>query len=186
MGVGEQENKAMQDAASERLWRFATRVYASDGVAAACLEAQDRLGVDVNMLLFASWCASEGVALTEAQIAAADAHCRVWRDGVVLPLRAQRRRWGRSAAESTDTEPACGKEYTAIKALELQAERQQLDFLAAFRILSCEESPAAEAHKPPAAAEILRQDNLAALCRYYALGDGALADACGAIANVPL
>ena len=107
--------------ASESLWAYATRVYASPPVARACLRAQDDLGLDVNILLFAAWLADRGYALASAQVAAAEELCSAWRSDVVKPLRRTRRAW-REAPPNADA-------YEAIKGLELEAERHQLSFL---------------------------------------------------------
>jgi uncharacterized protein (TIGR02444 family) len=91
-------------------------------VAAACLDAQDTHGLDVNLLLFAAWLAAAGHAVDESDARRADDHCRAWREDVVEPLRRRRRAWKRAA-------PHPGA-YAAIKALEIEAERQQLVMLA--------------------------------------------------------
>ena len=105
-----------------RLWRFATAVYADAAVATACLAVQDRHGVDVNLVLFAAWCASEGVAVDAARLRCADERSAAWRRDVVSPLRTLRRRWKRDAPHADA--------YDAIKTVELEAERQQLAFIA--------------------------------------------------------
>jgi uncharacterized protein (TIGR02444 family) len=73
-------------------WRFSLAVYAAPGVQAACLDWQDRLGLDVNLALFCAWLgAARGVALDAAALAEAAALVRDWQGGVVAPLRAARR-----------------------------------------------------------------------------------------------
>ena len=65
--------------------------YARPGVAQACLLLQDRLGVDVLVLLHLAYvCSQHQRPLKDGQIAAADAVVRDWRDRVVRPLRAAR------------------------------------------------------------------------------------------------
>jgi len=91
-------------------------------VAAACLAAQDGHGLDVNLLLFAAWLASTGRVLNERYARRAADHCEAWREDVVVPLRRRRRAWKHAA-------PHPGA-YTAIKTLEVEAERQQLLMLA--------------------------------------------------------
>lgn len=74
-------------------WTFSLRVYASDGVAAECLALQDRLGLDVNVLLFAAWLGIvRGVTLDEAEMERINKVAAGWSNDVVLPLRAVRRR----------------------------------------------------------------------------------------------
>lgn len=74
-------------------WSFALRLYAKAGVSEACLVLQDRMGVDVNVLLFALFAAMDRcVALDERDLQAIDDQVASWRDEVVLPLRSIRRR----------------------------------------------------------------------------------------------
>jgi uncharacterized protein (TIGR02444 family) len=115
------ERQKTRDAAAS-LWEYALRVYNRDGVAAACLAAQDGHGLDVNLLLFAAWLAAAGGALDEGDARRASDYCRAWREEVVQPLRRRRRAWKHAAPHP--------RAYTAIKALEIEAERQQLVMLA--------------------------------------------------------
>ena len=74
-------------------WRFSLRVYAEPGVAEECLAAQDSLGVDVNVLLFAAWLGAErGIALDRTRLAQVEEAVAAWSDDVIKPLRAVRRR----------------------------------------------------------------------------------------------
>ncbi len=73
-------------------WRFSLRVYAMPGVAEECLEVQDRLGIDVNVLLYAAWLgAIRGTALDSADIGLIERAVATWSAEVVQPLRAVRR-----------------------------------------------------------------------------------------------
>jgi uncharacterized protein (TIGR02444 family) len=105
-------------------WAFALRIYALPGVADACLELQDRAGVDVMVLLVTAYAAvRHRLFLARLQIHELDAACRSWREQIVQPLRAIRTRLksGPQPAPSRDTEPF----RSAIKAAELVAERLQ-------------------------------------------------------------
>ena len=108
------------------LWQFSLAVYGQAGVPAACLLLQDRHGADVNVLLYAGWRASQGEALSEAGCRSAIARSAKWRDELVFPLRALRRRAGDLAREN----PSFGQAYASLKACELQLERQQQAMLA--------------------------------------------------------
>ena len=55
-----------------RFWAFSLEVYGRPGVAPACLALQDRHGLDVNLLLFCCWAASQGVTLDQRTLAAAE------------------------------------------------------------------------------------------------------------------
>jgi uncharacterized protein (TIGR02444 family) len=113
------------------LWRFVLPFYGRDGVSPACLTLQDTLGVDVNLLLLASFAAVEhGLVLDEADLAAADGLVRDWRSEVVEPLRRVRNRMkaGPLPAPSPATEPLRNK----IKAAELDGEQIALALLFAW------------------------------------------------------
>lgn len=110
-------------------WRFALGLYGQDGAADACLALQDQLGVDVNILLFALFAASErGMAVTSEDVRSMDAVVQTWREQTVVPLRTMRRRLKQPVG------PA-GSEYTevlrpTIKKAELLAEQIEQALLA--------------------------------------------------------
>ncbi|MEW5423248.1 TIGR02444 family protein [Amorphus sp. 3PC139-8] len=79
-------------------WTFSLETYGKPGVSDACLELQDRLVVDVNLLLFCLWCAKAGRAtFGEAEMAALLGQVEDWHENVVKPLRKARRRMKRGA-----------------------------------------------------------------------------------------
>lgn len=114
-----------------RHWDFALRIYASPGVAKLCLDLQEHYGVDVNVLLIAlfAW-AERQVVVNADDVAAADAAVRAWRDDVVHPLRAIRRRLksGPPPAPDHTTEDL----RTTIKSAELRAEQIEQAVLAGW------------------------------------------------------
>jgi uncharacterized protein (TIGR02444 family) len=116
----------MADAAATQdspFWRFSIAFYREPGVADACIELQDRAGVDVNVLLFLLWSATLGRALAPAAVADLDRRIGAWRDATVIPLRALRR-----ALKSPPpvVEAGAAEAFrTRIKAAELEAERLQ-------------------------------------------------------------
>lgn len=156
MGAGEQTNNVQGQNAESRLWRFAVELYARPGVAKACLEAQEEWSVDVNLLLCACWCASEGQSLTADDFQRGQARCEAWRDAVILPLREQRKLWQEVSGR--------GEEYVAIKALELHAERTQLEFLAKLF-----EQGARAAQRSEVQTLALWEANLCALAQHYVM-----------------
>lgn len=104
------------------LWEFSLALYAAPGVAARCLELQDRSGADVNLLLCTAWIGASGRGrLDVRRLAALDAAVRPLRDNVVRPLRAARI-WLRAPA-ATNVELATLR--TEIKRLELAAEKTE-------------------------------------------------------------
>lgn len=110
---------------------FAVATYQRPGVAPACLLLQDRLGVDVTVLLHAMHiAASRGRFAGIDELEAADGRVAAWRAQVVQPLRTLRRHLKSVAPKSVVREK--------VKAAELEAE------LAAFALLCAhEEEPRA-------------------------------------------
>ncbi len=114
------------------LWDAAVRLYGRPGVRALCLELQDAHGIDVPVLLTGAWSMARGVTVDAARWRALEAQSRVWQGSVVAGLRGVRR-------AVLDAAPAMGVSAAdaaalkrQIQALELAAERAQLDALAAF------------------------------------------------------
>ncbi|EAR51894.1 hypothetical protein OG2516_16374 [Oceanicola granulosus HTCC2516] len=116
--------------ADAELWEFALKVYGTEGVAAACLELQDRFGADVPVVLAVLWAARRGVAVDADAMAALEAAAGPWRAEMVVPLRALRRRLkaGPDPAPSAETEALRGE----IKRAELHAEKIELRVLAGW------------------------------------------------------
>ena len=118
----------MKDLPPNSFWDFSLSAYARPGVADACIRLQDRVGVDVNVLFYLHWLATvRTTALDDKEIGAILAETEDWRETVVKPLRAMRRRM----KSGYDGFP--GAEVDAmrseIKRLELQSERQEHDYL---------------------------------------------------------
>src|SRR5437764_2088468 len=111
------------------LWRFVGSFYAREGVSPACLALQDRLGVDVNILLFAIFAqVKRGFLLDTDDLASVDNLIRGWRSEIVQVLRRVRTRLkaGPAPAPSRATETLRNR----IKAAELEAEQFELAVLA--------------------------------------------------------
>jgi uncharacterized protein (TIGR02444 family) len=110
------------------LWDFATKLYASSGVASACLDFQERDGIDVNQLLFAAWTGYVlGVRMDKAQFERAAQHVHGWRMQVVKPLRAIRQQL--KQGELPAFHPSAMELRERVKELELRAEKLQLESL---------------------------------------------------------
>lgn len=117
--------------ATTTFWDFSLACYARTGVAKACLDLQDRRGLDVNMLLFGCYAAHAcGVALSVKEILAFESAVVAWQAGVVLPLRAARR----ALTDGLEDVSACALDAikTRIKEAELAAEQAEQDCLAAL------------------------------------------------------
>lgn len=130
----------MNGEAAQSLWEFSLALYARPGVEAACLDLQDRLGLDVNLLMFACWAASRG----HGRIGRGDwqrllAASAAWRADVVEPLRAVRRGMKGAAWPGVPDADAASLRRQ-VKDLELTAERIQQTALASLVRLRPRES----------------------------------------------
>ncbi len=93
----------MSDFLPHPFWNFSLEVYAGEGVAAACLDLQERRGCDVNILLFCCWLGVSGrPTLTADRLRAVLKASAPWQEGVVRPLRDLRKRL--KEADFTDGE----------------------------------------------------------------------------------
>lgn len=100
-------------------WLFSGAVYGRPGVAEACLDLQDRHGLDVNLLLYCGWAGSRGRRLDAGDLGLLRSASRPWHDNVVAPLRAARRWLKQQTAVPEDVGETFREE---VKGLELQAE----------------------------------------------------------------
>ena len=108
-------------------WRFSLTFYRQGGVSDACIALQDDCGVDVNLLLFLLWLAADGQLLSADEVRALDDKVRDWRNLTIVPIREVRRKL---KGAPTLVEPAKQEAFrTKVKAIELDAERQQQEAL---------------------------------------------------------
>ena len=112
-------------------WIFSLALYRTPGVPDACIDVQESCGADVNVLLFALWLASEGRAVSLADMRAADEAVAGWREEVVRPLRRARRAL-REPPASFDGAGAAALRDQAKK-VELESERLQQEVLFALK-----------------------------------------------------
>ncbi len=112
---------------TNRFPSFADALYARPGVAAACLDLQDRRGFDVALLLHACWLGVRARALAPDQAAALVSATVPWRYEVVRPLRRLRRRLkaGLAGMPREQSDPV----RTEVKVAELAAERALMAIL---------------------------------------------------------
>ena len=87
----EGETKDLEVAPGNPFWDYSLEVYQRRNVAGPCMALQDRLQLDVNLLLFCCWTGAKGHQLSEQQIREALAATEVWQGQVVAPLRRLRR-----------------------------------------------------------------------------------------------
>ncbi len=107
--------------ADNALWTWAVASYQQYTVAEALLALQDDYGADINILLCCCWLASQGQQLSEQQARHLIKCCASWQGECIKPLRQVRRYLKKHPEHETFRQQ--------IKALELEAERVQLDML---------------------------------------------------------
>ena len=111
-------------------WRFSLNFYRQTGVSDACIALQDGCGVDVNLLLFLFWLASESRQLSSDDVKKLDERVRSWRELTIIPIRDARRKLKGAA---TLVEPGKQEAFRdKVKAVELEAERLQQEALYDF------------------------------------------------------
>jgi uncharacterized protein (TIGR02444 family) len=153
-------------------WDYALQLYRREGVEAACLELQQRHGVDVNLLLFCCWLASRGAPLDEAALGRIVEAAQAWQEDFVRPLRAVRSRLKAAFAEpAPGSIPACWPDLAAALrqrtlALEIDGERLEQLMLAEL---------AADLPRGAAPGVILASANLRRYWRFAAADRRALA-----------
>ncbi|MEE4191515.1 MAG: TIGR02444 family protein [Halieaceae bacterium] len=140
------------------LWTFSLSLYRREGVADLCLDLQDRLGLDVNLVLYAAFAAARGVSVGSEDLAAVEATILHWRDSILRPLRLLRRQ----LQDSGDERDA----RRALLSAELALEQVQQSRMWEAR------QPAGD--WPAAANELPVRGNLAALARHAAIDEGEL------------
>jgi uncharacterized protein (TIGR02444 family) len=154
----------MVDAATESaqgspFWRFSLGFYRQPGVADACIALQDENGVDVNVLMFFLWFATQQKEITSDQARAAWEQAALWRDRVVAPLRSVRR----TLKEGVPLVARDIAEFfrTRIKAVELESERLEQEAL--FAMIPSIETVAAPSVEAAARANVLAYEEALAV-----------------------
>src|SRR5262245_56230261 len=104
-------------------WTFSLGYYRGAGVSEACLDLQDNCDVDVNVVLFLLWQASQKRSFAAVQVKALAEKVGPWQIDVIGPIR-RLRRMLKDNAPLLDKGPA-ELFRTRIKAIELEAERLQ-------------------------------------------------------------
>jgi uncharacterized protein (TIGR02444 family) len=104
-------------------WSFSLGYYRGTGVSEACLELQDNCDVDVNVVLFLLWQATQKRCFAAVQVKALAEKVGPWQIDVIGPIR-QLRRMLKGNAPLLD-KGAAELFRTKIKAIELESERLQ-------------------------------------------------------------
>jgi len=132
--------------ATTPFWRFSLKFYGQSDVSDACIALQDGCGVDVNLLLFLFWLASERQLLSADEVKKLDATIKSWRELTIIPIRDTRRKL---KGAKTFVDPAKQEALRdKVKAVELEAEKLQQEALYAFT----QSGPLGKPSEPPAAA----------------------------------
>jgi len=114
-------------AGESAFWQFSLRFYRRREVPALCLQLQDECGIDVNVLFFILFLATNGRRVAADEMRRIDDSVSDWRRQVVQRLRAIRR--GLKAGIAPVEGEAAEALRSAIKRDELQAERLQQEAL---------------------------------------------------------
>lgn len=116
----------------EEFWQFSLAVYRQPGVPAECLALQDSLGADVNLLLLCAYLGARRKALlNQSDIVTVIAASTKWHVDIVRNLRAARQAlkpW--EEGRDPQLQDSARALRTAVKKLELDAERIEHDLLA--------------------------------------------------------
>lgn len=121
------------------LWDFATWAYAEPGVEKACLALQNRLGIDVNMVMFCTWLAyrGSGTAHLAKSLGSALKLSREWQRTLVEPLRGSRE----NLRDVIDSSGLMGSDRAAAMALrerikQCEVDMEQLQTLAFYSLVA--------------------------------------------------
>jgi uncharacterized protein (TIGR02444 family) len=116
----------------QAFWDFSLRVYAQPGVHEECVALQERLSLDVNVLLFAAYAGAKlGIALSGHNLAELIAETEDWHITVVRRLRSTRtemKKWSENKSDPLAASAATLR--LAVKQAELDAERIEHDRMA--------------------------------------------------------
>lgn len=73
-------------------WRYSVELYGKSGITDVCLTLQDKLGVNVNLLLLLCYCEGQRLQLSREDIETLAAAVIPWHSEYTKPLRGLRRR----------------------------------------------------------------------------------------------
>ncbi len=125
-------------------WTFSLGYYRGAGVSDACLELQDNCGVDVNVVLFLLWQATQKRRFAAIQVKALAEKMGPWQIDVIGPIRGLRRMLKGNAPLLDKGSAELFR--TKIKAIELESEKlQQQAMYAMAASLKAETAPSSEA-----------------------------------------
>jgi len=94
------ESKTTVPVSKSPFWQFSIKFYAVPGVADACIALQDQAQVDVNILFFLLWNATQGRAFNAADVTEIERRIGPWRTIAVVPIHSSRVRGDMATAAS--------------------------------------------------------------------------------------
>jgi len=110
------------------LWRFSLEVYGQPEVEQACLLMQDKLGLDVNLLLACLWVGTSGRGrLSGEELGDLGQQVAFWHQEIVEPMRQVRRRLKELARFGGERFVAMRKSVSACELDAEQVEQQMLE-----------------------------------------------------------
>jgi uncharacterized protein (TIGR02444 family) len=134
-------------------WNFSVGFYSCPGVAAACLQLQDRAGVDVNIALYMLFLATQHRRVDSPTLRRIDVVVASWQSSVITPLRSVRRHL--KAPIGPFATAVTAPLRAEVQRIELAAERLQQEILE-------QQVPAAAMPADTGTCVALARDNLAA------------------------
>lgn len=125
-------------------WEFSLRVYGQPEVEATCLTLQDELGLDVNLVLLATWLSGGGRRLDGALAGQLRCFADHIQSNVIRPLR-QARRGLKAQSVPPEFVPFLAERRRTLAAIELEFERlEQVQLAALVSVLPDDEAAASE------------------------------------------
>lgn len=116
-------------------WDFVLRLYGMPGVAPACLDLQERHGINVSLMLFCLWHGTVSERPLGEDLPAMAAAAEEWHRSAVLPIRAARS-WLKRDAEGLQQSTSAAL-YKTVLAAEIDCEHAELLMLAKLGQAHC-------------------------------------------------
>lgn len=105
---------------TEQFWQFSVDWYHRPQVSAVCIELQDQLQLNVNLILLLCWCDQQSLSLTTQQIADLTTALLKWNTQYTQPLRQIRRHMAKDERSNNDVKRAMLDAEMAVERVEQQ------------------------------------------------------------------
>jgi len=96
-------------------WQYSLQIYAADGMEELCLTLQNEHEIDVNILLFSTWLATQ-YRILDISLLEQNTRLQYWQNTIIPPVRQARIALGNHERNHTL--------YTELKTVELRAEQE--------------------------------------------------------------